>query len=172
MLIATTDRLHIRHFHLEDAAFLLELLNSPGWLRYIGDRGVRTLGDAQNYLQSRMLDHYRRWGYGMYLVAQRGSGRALGACGLVNRTGLEGVDLGFALLPEFEGQGYAREAAEAVVQDAWWRVELPRLLAITLPENHRSVRLLEQLGFETAGQIVMEGDALLLMQIERPRTRS
>src|SRR5690349_16881544 len=113
MNIIETERLILREFTIEDDQFILELLNSPGWLRFIGDRGVRNLNDASNYLQSRIIGSYELNGFGLWMMVVKETNTAVGLCGLIKRDGLDDVDIGFALLPGFEGNGYAWEAASA-----------------------------------------------------------
>lgn len=148
MPILQTQRLHLRKLTTEDAPFVLKLVNDPTWLRYIGDRGVRNLEDARAYILNGPVDSYRRRGFGLYLVELRDSGAPIGLCGLIKRPELEDVDLGFALLPNFTGHGYAREAAAAVLEQGHGELGINRIIAITLPENERSIGLLENLGFQ------------------------
>ena len=123
---------------------ILELLTSPTWLEFIGDRGVHTLGDADGYI-ARMQDRYVQLGFGFCLV-QLKDGAKIGMCGLIQRDSLPDVDIGFALLPQFAGHGYALEAAWATLEYARDTLKLPRLAGITTPDNTRSIRLLEMLG--------------------------
>lgn len=146
--IAESARLSLRRIELIDAAFLCRLLNEPSWLENIGDRGVRTTQDAEQYIQTKVHETYEAHGFGMYLVESKHDRVAIGLCGLVSRESLGGVDLGFALLPQFWGQGLAFEAASAVMTHARESLSLTRLLAIVAPRNVRSSQLLENLGFE------------------------
>lgn len=157
--ILTTERLELRCFTLADDAFILELLTEPGWLRYIGDKGVRTLEDARNYLAGGILAHYARHGFGLWRVALRAGDVPIGMCGLIRRATLPDVDIGFALLARYSGQGYALEAARATLAHARELLGIPRVIAITAPDNLRSGRLLEKLGLECAGLVELEGDA-------------
>jgi RimJ/RimL family protein N-acetyltransferase len=141
-----TERLRLRRLTTDDAPFIFELLNDPAWLRFIGDKGIRTQEDARNYLRQGPLAMYDRVGFGLYLTELRNSGTPIGLCGPIKRDGLKDVDLGFAFLPAFRSHGYAREAAVAVVDYARATLHLARLLAITSAENQASVRLLEKLG--------------------------
>ena len=141
-----TERLRLRRLTLSDAPFILEILNDPDWLRFIGDKGVRTLEDARNYIQTGPLESYARHGFGLLLVEQRADGAPAGLCGLVKREALEDVDVGYAFLPPFRGRGYAHEAASAVLRVAKDEVGLRRVAAITNPDNARSIRVLEKLG--------------------------
>ena len=142
-----TERLRIRPLTLSDADFILGLVNEPSWLRYIGDKGVRNLEDAGNYLRNGPLAMYQRLGFGLCAVEQRDGGAPMGICGLIKRDVLDDVDIGFAFLPTYAGRGYAREAAAAVLAQGMTAFGLARVLAITSPDNERSIRLLESLGF-------------------------
>jgi RimJ/RimL family protein N-acetyltransferase len=144
--VLTTERLVLRRLCADDGAFIFELMNDPDWLRFIGDRGIRTADDARAWIESGPRAMYARRGFGTYAVDLR-DGTPIGICGLVERDWLEDVDLGYALLPRFRGAGYAREAATAVVSYAQHDLGLPRLLAIVSPENAVSRRLLGELGF-------------------------
>jgi RimJ/RimL family protein N-acetyltransferase len=145
--VLTTPRLTLRELTPEDAGFMLALLNDEAFLRYIGDRGVRTVAEAERYIAAGPIASYERHGYGLYLAAIEASGEPIGICGLVRRDTLPEPDLGFALLPAFRGQGYAVEAAAAVVAHARDALRLPRLLAITSQDNDASMALLSKLGF-------------------------
>jgi [ribosomal protein S5]-alanine N-acetyltransferase len=145
--VAVTPRLRLRTVELADAAFLKRLLNEPSWLENIGDRGVRSEADAVSYIRDQIWSPYRALGYGMYLVRRREDDIPIGICGLVKRDFLAHPDLGFALLPEHVGQGYAAEAARSVVAAAGSRWGIAQLHAITNLGNHRAVRLLERLEF-------------------------
>lgn len=147
MKVAETARLSLRQLALSDAAFMCRLLNEPSWLLNIGDRGVRTPADAERYIETTALQMYQRLGFGMYLLESKPDAEPIGLCGLVKRDSLPDADLGFALLPEFWGQGYAFEASAAVMAHARTAFGLSRLLAIVTPTNQPSIKLLEKLGF-------------------------
>jgi [ribosomal protein S5]-alanine N-acetyltransferase len=147
MTILETERLALRELAPGDEPFILELLNEPGFLNNIGDRGVRTLDDARGYIVNSAVASYEKNGYGLYRVALKGSDEPVGICGLVRREGLDGPDVGFAFLERFWGRGYARESAARIVEDARDRLGIGRLLAITALENRGSIRVLEKLGF-------------------------
>lgn len=153
MAIAETERTTIERIQLSDAEFFLRLVNSPGWVRYIGDAGVGDLEEAVRYLDSGYLRSYRENGFGYYLV-RRGQGEAIGICGFLKKPQLENVDFGFALLPEACGQGYAVEAARAVLDYGIRTYGFSVLDAVTSPENVRSGRLLGKLRFGCEGTIV------------------
>jgi len=146
-VILTTARLTLRDLGDEDAAFILRLLNEPSFIRNIGDRGVRTLEDARGYIAGGPVASYARHGFGLYLVERREDGRPIGICGLLRRDELTDPDLGFAFLPEYWSQGYARESATEIRRHASEVLGLRRLLAITSPDNDASIRLLVKLGF-------------------------
>lgn len=157
MTVSKTQRLVLREVNTGDAAFMLTVLNDPAFLRYIGDRGVRSEQDARDYIHNKMLPSYRHYGFGMYVVERSDDQQRIGICGLVRRPGLDDADLGFAFLPDFRGQGYAGEASQAVLQLAADRFALPRVAAITSSDNAASVRLLGKLGFRDAGMIRLPG---------------
>jgi len=147
MKIIETDRLTVRWMSPDDADFILKLMNEPSWLRFIGNKGVRTRADASAYILKGPVEMYSRLGFGLYLVELKEAGIAIGMCGLIKRDALEDVDIGFAFLPEYWGKGYAYEAASAVMEHGKTDFGLNRLVAITSPDNDASVRLLEKLGF-------------------------
>ncbi len=158
-----TERLLLRRVAPSDAGFLLELLNEPAWLENIGDRGVRTLEDAERYVRSNIVGHYETHGFGVYAVEVASSQRVVGLCGLVQRDYLPEPDLGFALLSAHVNRGYAFEAAYALMRDPAHRQHWRRLYAIVKPGNARSVKLLERLGFGYEQvQVTPAGDEVLL----------
>ncbi|MGA9269594.1 MAG: GNAT family N-acetyltransferase [Lutimonas sp.] len=146
-----TERLLLRPTGLEDATLVLELLNTPKWLKFIGDRNVKTLEEAQEYIKSRMIPQLKRLGYSNYTIVKKSDGTPIGTCGLYDREGLEGIDIGFALLPQFEGQGYGFEAAARIKSAAFEDFGIDQLQGITSPENIASQALLRKLGFNLAG---------------------
>ena len=160
-----TDRLTLRRFTLDDADFIVQLVNDPDWLRNIGDRNVRTLEDARAYLAQGPLALYERLGFGLYLVALRETAERIGMCGLVKREGLEHVDIGFAFLPAWRGQGFAEESARAVLAHAR-ELGLEKVVAIVAPGNVPSIRLLEKIGMRAAAPVRLPrgGDAVLLYE--------
>jgi RimJ/RimL family protein N-acetyltransferase len=165
--VAETPRLALRQLTQDDAPFYLQLLNGPTWLAHIGDREVRTLADAQAHIAAHILAPYAAHGFGMYLVQRRGDGAPLGLCGLVQREALPAPDIGFALLQEHEGLGYAREAAQAVLWHAFQCLQLPRILAITAPTNLRSTKLLAALGFGYQGMVPVGDRSLRLYALAK-----
>jgi RimJ/RimL family protein N-acetyltransferase len=156
--ILETDRLVLRQLVVEDDAFIFDLLNDPGWLRFIGDRGIRTLDDARNYILQGPVAMYARHGFGLYLTARKQDGVPMGLCGLLKRDGLADVDIGYAFLPQFRGQGYAAEAAAAVMDYGKNVLGLARIVAITAPGNERSAKVLEKLGLSFTKMVTLPGD--------------
>ena len=160
--ILTTSRLFLREFTLSDAPFIRTLLNTPGWLQFIGDRGVATNGDAEQYLTNGPMHSYVTHGFGLWCVCRIEDGSAIGMCGLLKRETLEHVDLGFAMLPEAFGMGYAREAAAATLAFAHEELGIVKVLAIASQNNARSIHLLDKIGFEFAGMHRQGDDDLML----------
>ena len=161
-VVAETSRLRLRRPTAADADFFLELLNDPGFLEHIGDRGIRDLDAARGYVETAVLSSYQRHGYGMCVVEVKASGARAGLCGLVRRDWLDHTDLGYAFLPAFRGRGYAEESAAAVLADAAGRLDIGRLVAIVSPSNSRSMSLLEKLGFVPAGEVTAPGESKAL----------
>jgi RimJ/RimL family protein N-acetyltransferase len=162
--VLQTERLVLRHLGASDAPFILRLLNEPSWLQNIGDRGVRTVADAQRYIETGPVEMYGRLGFGLYQVSLRNSDEPIGICGLLKRDALEDVDLGFAFLPEFWGNGYARESAAAVMSYGWNVLGLGRIVAVISRTNDASRRVVEKLGFTFERTVHLEigGEELLL----------
>ena len=151
MRVLETDRLAIRLMSTDDAEFMLQLLNEPSWLHFIGDRGVRTLDDARNYILNGPIAMYARLGFGFYIVELKDGGIPIGICGLVKRDSLDDVDIGFAFSPAFWSRGYAVESASAVMTYATGVLRLPRVVAVTDPDNLASIRVLETIGLRFSG---------------------
>ncbi|MBX2870783.1 MAG: GNAT family N-acetyltransferase [Saprospiraceae bacterium] len=152
----------MREFNLEDTAFILELLNSPGWLDYIGDRGVKTVEEARVYLAEGPMASFKKHGFGLAMVALRENGEGIGMCGLIKRDSLPDVDIGYALLPAFMGKGYAFEIASATVNYARDQHGLRRLVAITDPKNVASIKLLEKLEMQLEQEVQLRPDDIML----------
>ena len=156
--ILATERLRLRQLSLDDAPFILTLVNDPSWLEFIGDKGVRSVDDARTYLAQGPIEMYARLGFGLYLVELREGITPIGICGLIKRESLADVDIGFAFLPQFAGKGYAHEAALAVMAHAKHDFSIRRLVAITAPGNERSIRLLRRLGMTLEKSIDLPRD--------------
>jgi RimJ/RimL family protein N-acetyltransferase len=158
MIVFETERLSLRYLSVEtDLEFVLRLLNEPSFLQYIGDKGVRTLDDARQYLVTGPIASYEINGFGLYLVQLKVSGLSVGMCGLIKRDTLPDIDIGFALLPEFWNQGYALEAATGVAAYACNTLGIDRIVAIANPDNEASARLLNKLGL-TFERLIDLGD--------------
>jgi RimJ/RimL family protein N-acetyltransferase len=157
--VIETERLILRRVTVEDDEFILELLNDPSWLRFIGDKGVRTPDAARDYILQSLVALYERLGFGLYLTELKGEGVPIGICGLIKRDALEDVDIGFAFLPAFRGKGYAYESALAVMEYGKRTFGLKRLAAITSPDNYGSAKLLEKLGFHFEGMVKLSNDS-------------
>jgi len=162
-----TDRLLLKLTTIRDAKFLLELLNTPKWLRFIGDRKVYTEQEAENYIKQRMYPQIEEFGYGSYTVINLKDNIKVGTCGLYNRPGLEGMDIGFAFLPQYEGMGYAYEASTKLIAMSKTSFGLDRLVAITTKDNFASQRLLQKLNFGPNGTTVLPDDDVELIKYER-----
>lgn len=145
-MILKTERLIIREMTLEDAPFLLKLLNEPSWIQFIGDRNVHTIKDAENYIQNKMIDSYKKYGFGFYIIIAKDSQKSIGTTGFVDREGMEHIEVGFALLQEFKGKGYAYEATKSIMSYAATKLKIDPIVAITDLENEKSIRLLNRLG--------------------------
>jgi RimJ/RimL family protein N-acetyltransferase len=168
MQILETERLTMHRLDAGDAAFILRLVNEPSWLRYIGDKGVRTLEDARQYIHDGPGAMYRRYGFGLWLVKRKSDGEPIGLCGLLQRDTLDDVDLGLALLPEFWRQGFAAEAAKATIEYARRQLGLGRLAAIMSLDNTASRGLVEKLGFgfERVMRLTPDDDELNLFILD------
>jgi len=153
-IILSTERLDICAFEETDAPFVLQLLNSAGWIQYIGDRNVHTIAAAVKYIRERFLQSYQTNGYGLYTMRLKSTGFTIGTCGLIKRPSLEHTDIGFAVLPEYMGKGYTSEAAAAVLHYGFKKLHLPTIVAITTPDNIASQRVLEKIGLRRDGEII------------------
>jgi RimJ/RimL family protein N-acetyltransferase len=167
MAIVETDRLILRELDsASDAEFIFELLNSPKFVEYIGDRGVRSAEQASDFIDNRYRVSYRDNGFGLYAVEQRSDTTAVGICGYVKRDYLDHADIGFAFLPEYERRGYGFESASAMLRYGRERLNFERVFAITSQDNDVSGKLLTKLGFSFSGMITTpEGEPLKLYEI-------
>jgi RimJ/RimL family protein N-acetyltransferase len=159
VIVVETDRLRLRRVELDDAAFLLDLLNQPSFLHFIGDKGVRTLDDARDYILTGPLASYERFGFGMYLTMLKEEQIPIGICGLLRRDSLEDVDVGYAFLPRFWSRGYAFESASAVMAYARNVLGIDRIVAVVSPDNDASIHLLEKLGLRYKAMVRLFSDS-------------
>lgn len=153
-----TERLFLRPTAPDDAEFVLKLFNTPKWLKNIGDRGVYSIEEAGLYIKMRMIPQMERLGFSNYTIVRKSDNEKIGICGLYDRAGLDGLDIGFALLPEFEGNGFAFEAASKLVQVASDEFEITEIQAITSTDNISSQKLIEKLGLKFAGTVRLPND--------------
>lgn len=168
MLIFSTQRLLIRHFELTDAAFIFELLNSPAWLQFIGNRNIDSIATAENYLQKRLIANYQQ-GFGMYAVETKAEQIPIGMCGFIKREELPQPDIGFAFLPAYEGKGYAFEAADSTLTYGKTMLGIATIFAVISNGNEKSIKLTEKLGLQFQKMIRLQGDgeALQLFSNEK-----
>jgi [ribosomal protein S5]-alanine N-acetyltransferase len=163
--VLDTERLNLRRMTLDDAEFILELLNDAAFVRFVGDKGVRTADDAREYISTGPMASYDRHGFGLWVAELKVSRTAVGMCGLLKREALTDVDIGFAFLPEHRGRGYAFESAAAVLRHGRVVHGLKRILAITVADNAGSIRVLEKIGMGFVGMTRLsedEGEIMLL----------
>jgi len=158
-----TNRLILKPTCEGDAPFILELLNTPKWIQYIGDRNVKSNEDAKEYIKNKMQSQLEKLGYSNYTVIRKSDHTRLGTCGLFDREGLKGIDIGFAFLPEYENKGYAFEAANKIKQVGFEQFGISEIRAITLKENIASQKLLEKLGLKFERMARLDGDDEELM---------
>jgi RimJ/RimL family protein N-acetyltransferase len=158
MIVIETERLRLRRLTPADAPFILRLLNDPSFLRYVGDRGIRTLEDAEGFIRTVPMTLYEKYGFGHFLTERKEDGAMLGICGLIKRDALEDVDIGYSLLPEHWSKGYAIEAARATLEYAKTTAGLRRVVAIVSPQNEASLKVLARLGLRFERMVRMPKD--------------
>jgi RimJ/RimL family protein N-acetyltransferase len=156
--IIETNRLILREFNLDDSDFILKLLNTPKWIKFIGDRGIKSKKDAEKYLINGPIKSYRENGFGLWVVILKNSLIPVGMCGILKREFLDDHDIGFAMLPEYENNGYGYEAANATLGFAKENLKLSRIVGFTLHYNNHSINLLNKLGFNYEKMIRMPND--------------
>ena len=161
--ILETERLSLREFNTTDATFIIQLLNSKGWLKFIGDRHIKTLEQAENYLTNGPMKSYSVNGFGLSMVELKNTHTPIGMCGLIKRDNLPDIDIGFAFLEEFMGNGYAFEIAQATINFAKENLQKETILAITIPTNVRSINLLKKIGMKFEKNFSFEGSTEELM---------
>ncbi|MDT0552937.1 GNAT family N-acetyltransferase [Urechidicola vernalis] len=154
-MILETDRLHILKFTLKDAPFIFELVNSPNWLKFIGDKNVKSLKDAEQYIQEKLLNQYKHFGFSFYLVRTKSKQKPIGMTGFIKRPSMQDVEIGFSFLPNSSGKGYALESSKAILKYGKSHLKIEKVVAITDQKNTRSQKLLERLGLEKQGEIIL-----------------
>jgi ribosomal-protein-alanine N-acetyltransferase len=169
--ILETDLLKIRHFTVDDGEFVLRLVNTPGWLQYIGNRGIRTVEEAQLYLLTGPINNYEKQGFGLYLVELKENRIPIGMCGLIKRDGLEDIDIGFAFLPEFSGKGHAFDAAHATLKYAQQVLNINKVVSITQSNNLRAINLLKKLGFNYVKKVQLPQEEIELLLFDDSATQ-
>jgi [ribosomal protein S5]-alanine N-acetyltransferase len=147
MTLIDTNRLVIRKITEQDFHFIFRLLNEPSWIKYIGDKGIKTEDDAKNYIKTGPIQMYKDFGFGLFIVTLKENAVPIGLCGLIKRPSLENIDLGYAFLPEYTGKGYAFEATKAVIQYGKEQLSIDKIVAITTIDNLNSEKVLLKLGF-------------------------
>ena len=163
MRIISTSRLELLEICEADAAFILKLFNTPSWLKFIGDRNLRTEEDAKKYIINRLMPSYKIFGFGFYLTKLKEENVPIGICGIVKRDFLEHVDIGFAFLPQYEGKGYGYESAAGVVNYAQTTLGMETLAGITNSDNKSSIALLEKLGLRFKKMILLPNETEEIM---------
>ena len=161
-----TERLIIKPTNTEDTEFIFEIMNTPKYHKYIGDRNIKSIEDAENYIKNRMLLQYEKVGFGNFTIILKSDDSKIGFCGIYVRPSLETPDIGFAFFEEYEGKGYAFEAASELKKLAKTEFGLQKLSGITVEYNHSSRKLLEKLGLKFQKKFFMEGDPEELMYYE------
>jgi len=161
--VIKTERLIMRPTDMEDSSFIYALLNTPNWIKYIGDKNVNSIEDAVYYIKTRILPPFKRFGYSTYTVIRKSDKVKIGTCGLYNRKGIEGVDIGFAFLSQFEGKGYAYESVLKLKEIAFNDFKLKKISAITIKENIKSQRLLIKIGLDYNKTIKLPNDKTELL---------
>lgn len=161
-----TERLILQPMSPEDRDFIFDLYNRPSFIKYIGDRNIKSIADAENYIRNRFMEQFERLGYGNFLVVTKDTGEKIGGVGIFEREGLDVVDIGFSLLEEFEGKGYAYEAALKVKSIGMDKFGLKKISAITSKDNFPSQKLIQKLGLEFKNYVTLPDDDEELMYFE------
>lgn len=165
-----TERLILTEITKHDADLYFRMMNSPKFIEFIADRGIKTHQDAEKYIENRVLRHYTEHGYGPFKMSLKADGTDIGTCGLFKRPNLDHPDIGYAILPEAEGHGFTIEAARAVLKYAFKDLEMTKILGITAQNHTRSQSLLLKLGMKIIGKTILPDDTeeLLLFQLTNP----
>lgn len=166
-----TDRLILQPISVEDSQLIFELYNSPKFIKFIGDRNIRNLQDAENYIKERFLPQLERLGFGNYLIIRKSDGKKMGGVGVFERDGLDVHDIGFSFLPEFEGKGYAYESASILLETVCKEFGLTKISAITTKQNFSSQKLIEKLGLKFQKTVRLPNDDQELLYYEIDKTK-
>lgn len=165
----TSKRLIIRPTFEQDDKLIFQLMNTPKFINYVGDRKISSINDAKNYIKVKMLAQLYLMGYSSYTLINKSNGDKIGICGLYNRAGVDGIDIGFSILPHFERLGYAYESSSRLIKGAFEELEVEEIKAITNQDNISSKNLLKKLGFKLIGKTILpdEKEELLLFEIKK-----
>jgi RimJ/RimL family protein N-acetyltransferase len=165
----TSKRLIIRPTFEQDDKLIFQLMNTPKFIKYVGDRKISSINDAKNYIKVKMLAQLYLMGYSSYTLINKSNGDKIGICGLYNRAGVDGIDIGFSILPHFERLGYAYESSSRLIKGAFEELEIEEIKAITNQDNISSKNLLKKLGFKLIGKTILpdEKEELLLFEIKK-----
>ena len=158
MNILSTERLTICKITLKEASFIRELMNDKDWIQNIGDRGIHTDEDAENHIKERFFKSYDEFGFGFYVLRLKSTNQPIGTAGLIDRDGIEGIEIGYGLLPAFRGKGYAFEATQAIFNYAKNELMIDKIVAIVSPLNEKSIVLLEKLGLRYEKMVQLPGE--------------
>ena len=170
--IIETERLTIVEVDHTDAEFIIQLLNSPTWLQFIGDKGVRDQKQAISYIEENLIASYQKNGFGLYKLCLKASLVPIGLCGFLQRDYLDSPDIGFALLPEFEGKGFMYEAGNALMRYGKSNLKMDNIFALVMPMNTKSQRLLERIGLHKIGAMVPNGGNQELLLFSNKKSHS
>jgi ribosomal-protein-alanine N-acetyltransferase len=151
MELIITERLQLKKLSIEDAPFMFTLFNSPGWLKFIGDRGITSIEKAINFINEKYIPSYELHGYGSFVIVLKDTNEFIGTCGFYKRENLDYPDIGFAILPQYYRNGYAFEACTKLLELAEKKLHFKKILAITDKENQASIKLLEKIGLINSG---------------------
>ncbi|MBW8362484.1 MAG: GNAT family N-acetyltransferase [Kaistella sp.] len=162
-----TERLSMRPMSAEDSAFVLALYNEPNFLKYIGDKKIRTIEEAEEYIKTRFRPQIEKLGYGNYLITRKSDGLRIGSVGIFQREGMDVHDIGFSFLGEFEGKGYGFEAASELMKQAFAHFGLKKISAVTSKDNVASQKLIEKLGLKFKKLVILPDETEELMYYEK-----
>lgn len=156
-----TERLIIRPINLTDSKFIIELVNSKGWLKFIGNRNISTLDDAEKYIQ-KIIDSPNFY-YSVFEL--KATKKPIGIVTFLNRVEQKFPDIGFAMLSEYEKNGYSFEASRKYLDEIIQSNRYENIIAITIPDNQKSIKLLTKLGLEYESDYVGDNGTLSVFSL-------